>query len=294
MNGPRATSRLGFVGLGNMGRPMAANLAKAGFELVVHDKAGTAARAPAGAQVADSLAEVAASAASMLLSLPDGPASLAVARALTGLADRATTVVIDLSTIGIPAAEQAARILAESEIAYADAPVSGGTAGARAGTVTVMWGGPVELMERHRAAIEAISANAFHVGDQPGQGQAMKLLNNFLSATAMTATSEAVTFGLANGLDLDLMLAVLNVSSGRNTATSDKFPNRIATGRYDAGFQTALLAKDVRLYLEGVRAIDGPAEVGAAVADIWRRAAAAMPASDFTRIYDFVRAAAPD
>ena len=117
----------------------------------------------------------------------------------------------------------------------------------------------------------------------------MKLLNNFLSATAMAATSEAVTFGLAHGLDLALILAVLNVSSGQNTATSDKFPNRIATGTYDAGFHTALLAKDVRLYQEDARAAGTPNEVGSTISEIWRRADLAMPGSDFTRIYDFVR-----
>ena len=284
-------TRFGFVGLGNMGRPMAANLAEAGFDLVVHDAAGTAARAPADTTVAESLAEVAATAETIFLSLPDGPASVAVAEALAGLVARATTTVIDLSTIGISAAERAAEILAARSIAYADAPVSGGTSGARAGTITVMWGGDARLLERHRAAIEAFSGHAFHVGDKPGQGQAMKLSNNFLSATAMVATSEAVIFGLAHGLDLALMLSVLNVSSGRNTATSDKFPNRIATGTYDAGFHTALLAKDVRLYLEGVQATGTPAEVGAMVADIWRRAALAMPGSDYTRVYEFVRRA---
>ena len=289
MSAPDLPTRFGFVGLGNMGRPIAVNLAAAGFDLVVHDAAGTAARAPADTTVAESLAQVAATAETIFLSLPDGVASVEVAEALAGLDARATTTVIDLSTIGIPAAEQAAEILAARSIAYADAPVSGGAAGARAGTITVMWGGDARLLERHRAAIEAFSGNAFHVGDKPGQGQAMKLSNKFLTATAMVATSEAVTFGLAHGLDLDLMLSVLNVSSGQNTATSDKFPNRIATGTYDAGFHTALLAKDVRLYLEGVQATGTPAEVGAMVADIWRRAALAMPGSDYTRIYDFVR-----
>ena len=291
MSAPDLPTRFGFVGLGNMGRPMAANLAKAGFDLVVHDAAGTAARAPAATVIAESLAEVAATAETIFMSLPDGVASVAVAEALAGSGTRATTTVVDLSTIGIPAAERAAEILAAQAIAYADAPVSGGTAGARAGTITVMWGGDARLLERHRGAIDAFCGNAFHVGDKPGQGQAMKLANNFLSATAMVATSEAVTFGLAHGLDLALMLNVLNVSSGQNTATSDKFPNRIATGTYDAGFHTTLLAKDVGLYLEGARASGTPAEVGAMVAEIWRRAGQAMPGSDFTRIYEFVRGA---
>ncbi len=289
-----AAARFGFAGLGQMGGPMAANMAAAGFDLSVHDKAGTAERAPEGAKPAATLAELAANAETLFLSLPDGAATLGVARELAAMEDRATTVVVDLSTIGPEAAKEAGGLLGEAGVTYVDAPVSGGQSGARAGTITVMWAGPADVLEAHRDVMMSICKNLFHVGPTPGQGQAMKLLNNFLSATAMAATSEAVAFGLSQGLDMKTILDVVNVSSGRNTATSDKFPNRIATGRYDAGFQTALLAKDVRLYLEGVRANDGPAEVGAAVADIWRRAAAAMPASDFTRIYDFVRGAVAD
>ena len=282
--------RLGFVGLGNMGGPMAANLAEAGFDLIVHDIAGAAERAPAGATTAGSLAEAAHVAETLFLSLPDGAATLSVAGELAAMAERATSVVIDLSTIGIEAARKAHAVLAEAGIAYADAPVSGGRAGARAGTLTVMWAGPGELLESHRAALTAIAGNVPHVGESAGQGQAMKLINNFLSATAMAATSEGMAFGLTQDLDLETMLDAVNVSTGRNTASLDKFPNRIVTGSYDAGFHTALMAKDMALYLECVRAAGAPAAVGGAVAALWRDADTAMPGSDFTRIYDFVRA----
>ena len=285
-------ARFGFVGLGAMGGPMAANIAAAGFDLIVYDKAGTEALTPAGARAAASLADVGGAAVTVFLSLPDGAATLAVAGELAALGGRAVSVVVDLSTIGIAAAEQAHAVLAGAGVAYVDAPVSGGQAGARAGTVTVMWAGPAALLESHRAVLEAMARNPLHVGDRAGQGQAMKLINNFLSATAMAATSEAMAFGLAQGLQLQTMLDVVNVSTGRNTATSDKFPNRIQTGTYDAGFQMALMAKDVRLYLETVRAADTPAAVGAAVMELWRRADAAMPGSDFTRIYEFVRGGA--
>ena len=102
--------------------------------------------------------------------------------------------------------------------------MSGGAAGARAGTISLMFGGPAAVLEAHRAVFDAFAGNVFHVGEPRGQGQAMKLLNNFLSATALAATSEALAFGAAHGLDLATMIDVLNVSTGRNSATVDKFP----------------------------------------------------------------------
>ncbi len=289
-----APARFGFVGLGNMGGPMAANVAAAGFDLAVHDKAGSAALAPQGARPVDSLAELAAATDTVFLSLPDGPVSIAVATEIAAAPERAVSTVIDTSTIGIAAATDAHGILAEAGIAYIDAPVSGGSAGARAATISLMWAGPADLLDAHRAVCGALSKNIFHVGLRPGQGQAMKLLNNFLSATAMVATSEAVGFGLTRGLEMTTMLDVLNVSSGRNSATGDKFPNRIATGSYDAGFHTALMTKDAVLYLENARAAGVPDAVGALVAEIWQRCNEALPDSDFTRVYDFIRGAAAE
>ena len=126
------------------------------------------------------------------------------------------------------------------------------------------------------------------VGERPGMAQAVKLANNFLSATALAATSEAVAFGLSVGLEMTTMLEVLNAASGSNTATADKFPNHVVTGRYASGFSNTLMDKDVGLYLRAVEARGGPSEVSAVVAEIWRRFAAADAGADFTRIYPFV------
>ncbi|MCH8238384.1 MAG: NAD(P)-dependent oxidoreductase [Proteobacteria bacterium] len=283
-----AARRFGFAGLGQMGGPMAANMAAAGFDLLVHDKAGTAERAPEGAKPAATLAELAAKAQTLFLSLPDGAATLGVARELAAMEDRTSTVVVDLSTIGPEAAKEADGLLAKAGVTYIDAPVSGGQSGARAGTITVMWAGPADVLEAHRDVMMSICKNLFHVGQTPGQGQAMKLLNNFLSATAMAATSEAVAFGLSQGLDMKTILDVVNVSSGRNTASSDKFPDRVLTGTFDAGFKTRLLTKDVRLYLENAQAAGTPSDVGSAVAGLWRRFNEASEDSDFTLIYEFI------
>ena len=290
--------RYGFLGLGNMGGPMAANIAAAGIDLVVHDKAGTEARAPAGATVAAGAAEVAAAAATVFLSLPDGAASVAVAHSIAAAAEsepgRAASLVVDLSTIGIDAAREAHGILAGAGVAYVDAPVSGGQAGARAGTITIMWAGPEGILDSHQAALDAMAGNVFRVGGAPGQGQTMKLLNNFLSASAMVATTEAVTFGQSQGLELATMLDVINVSTGRNAASADKFPNRILSGTFDSGFAMALMAKDLRLYRDNARVSGTPSPIGEGLADLWDAADAALPGADFTRIYDFIRKGAKD
>jgi 3-hydroxyisobutyrate dehydrogenase-like beta-hydroxyacid dehydrogenase len=116
----------------------------------------------------------------------------------------------------------------------------------------------------------------------------MKLLNNYLSATALAATSEAIAFGVAEGLEMGVILEVLNVSTGRNSASVDKFPNRVVTGTYDAGFHTRLMAKDLRLFLDSVARTGTAATVAESVSDVWQRADAALPGSDFTQIWQFV------
>jgi 3-hydroxyisobutyrate dehydrogenase len=279
---------LGFVGLGNIGAPMAARLARAGYELWCFDAAGCDDRLPAGATAAHSAGDVATRADSALLSLPDGRATLQVAEAVCAASDRRVTTVIDLSTVGPAAAREAAALLDRVGVAYVDGPVSGGVEGARRGTLSLMFAGPAAVLDAHRGVFETFAGNIFHVGNDPGQGQAMKMLNNFLSATALAATSEALTFGQAHGLDLVVMLDVLNASTGRNSATTDKFPSRILTGSYDAGFQTALMAKDLRLYVDTVGEVGTADTVGHAVSKVWQRADAALPGSDFTRIWDFV------
>ena len=283
-----STPVYGFLGLGNMGAPMAANIAAAGFDVVGYDAAGTKDRKPEGVRGADSVAEVVRLADTVLLSVPDGRVSLAIADQIVDIADRRATVVIDLSTIGPVAAQEAALRLSEVEVTYADGPVSGGVAGARARTIALMFGGPTDVFEAHRDVLASFAGNVFHVGEQAGQGQAMKLLNNFLSATALAATSEAFALGQAYGLDLETMLDVVNVSTGRNSATYDKFPNRVLTGTYDTGFHTRLMAKDMRLFNSVAAEIGTLHEVSQAVGAVWNACEDAMPASDFSEIWKYV------
>ena len=279
----------GFIGLGQMGQPMAANIAKAGFNPVCFDSAGTIERTPQGAISAASPEEVAARADSIFLSLPNGKIVQSVIEQIIASPKRRISTVIDLSTIGPEASRAADVSLKEAGITFIDAPVSGGRAGALAGTVTLIWAGPNAELERHRAIIDAFCGNPFHVGDAPGQGQALKLLNNFLSATAMAATSEAILFGLSHGLEMKTMLDVVNVSTGQNTATRDKFPQRILTGTYDAGFFAEHLNKDVQLYINEVHQAATPSQVGDIISDIWQSGTDSFePGTDFTRIYDYI------
>src|SRR5262245_2212635 len=186
---------IGWIGLGQMGHRMSRHLAAAGHDLVVAD-AATTERAPPGAKIARSNAEVAALADIVILSLPDGTVSEAVAREIAAASPRKVKTVIDTSTIGIKAAEAASATLAGADIAFVDAPVSGGTTGAEKATLAIMLACPKETYERLKPLV-SLMGKPFYVGPKPGQGQAVKLLNNFLSATALAATSEAIAFGVS-------------------------------------------------------------------------------------------------
>jgi 3-hydroxyisobutyrate dehydrogenase len=278
------TGTVGFVGLGNMGSVLASNLVGTGHPVVAHDIAGPE-RAPAGAAYAGSVAEVARRADVVVLSLPDGAASEQVARQVAAADGRRAAYVADTSTIGIAAAQAIAAFLAGHDVAYVDAPVSGGVSGARARTLAVMYAGPDDACAHVLPVLAGLSDRRHRVGDRAGLGQAMKLANNFLAATALAATSEAVAFGLAAGLDMGTMLEVLNVSSGQNSATRDKFPSQVLTGRYAAGFTNTLMAKDVRLYLRAVEEAAGTPAIGELIASVWDQFADAEPGADFTRIF---------
>jgi len=278
---------VGFVGLGNMGSALASNLAQSGFSVVAHDALGSQ-RAPAVVEHVAAVAEVARRTEVVVLSLPDGAASEQVAREILAAGDRETTHVVDTSTVGVQAAQSVAALLGEDGIVYVDAPVSGGVAGARARTLTVMYAASDDACAHVEGVLAGLSDRRHRVGDRPGLAQAMKLANNFLSATALAATSEAIAFGQSVGLDMATMLEVLNSASGQSAATADKFPNHVLTGRYASGFTNSLMAKDVQLYLRAVEEQGGPSSLGALTASVWEKFAAAEPGVDFTRIYPFV------
>jgi 3-hydroxyisobutyrate dehydrogenase-like beta-hydroxyacid dehydrogenase len=266
---------VGFVGLGRMGRALADNLVAAGFRLVTYDLAGPGRNPPDAAFVA-SVADVA------------RRASVEVAHQLAGTDDRRTGHVVDTSTIGLVAAGAVDSVLADAGVGYVDAPVSGGVAGARSRSLMVMYAGGDAACAAVAPVLAGLSDRRHRVGDRPGMGQAMKLANNFLSAMALAATSEAVAFGQAVGLEMSTMIDVLNSSSGQNTATTDKFPNHVVTGRYGAGFTNSLMAKDARLFVDAVHSRQLEPVFGELAALVWERFAADQPGADFTRIFPYL------
>ncbi|WP_079179076.1 NAD(P)-dependent oxidoreductase [Streptomyces humi] len=277
---------VGFVGLGNMGSVLAGNLVAAGHMVVTHDALGPR-RSPAGAVHVASVAEVAGRTDVLVLSLPDGPACEQVAREILAVPERRVRCVVDTSTVGPAAARAVAALLAGGGVGYVDAPVSGGVAGARARTLTVMYAGADEACACAEGVLAGLSDRRRRVGDRPGPAQALKLANNFLAATALAATSEAVAFGVAAGLEMATMLDVLNESSGQSAASRDKFPAQVLTGRYAAGFTNSLMDKDVRLYLRAVGEQGGAAAIAQVTGNVWERFARAEPGADFTRIFPF-------
>jgi len=175
-------------------------------------------------------------------------------------------------------------MLAKKNIAQIDSPVSGGVAGAVKGTLAVMVSGPQDHIDTVKDAL-TVFGKVFVVGNKPGMAQTMKLANNFLSATAMAATSEAVVMGVKAGLDPSIMVDVINAGSGRNTASTDKFPKAIIPRTFNLGFATALMLKDVRLCLDEAKALEVPNEVMRAVLDAWETANSEIGGDkDFTTV----------
>ncbi len=279
---------LGFIGLGRMGSPMSGRLVAAGHRVVGFDAAGLEGRLPESALPAASVEGVAGRAGTVFLSLPHGEVSRAVCAEIAAAAGRRAHTVVELSTIGMAAARTCAELLAAEGLVYVDAPVSGGVAGARAGTLAMMVGAEAARFVALHPVLRVLANNCFRVGDRPGHGQAMKLLNNFISAAALASTSEAVVFGQRIGLDPALMIDVINVSSGRTTASTDKFPRSVIPRTYDFGFAGALMAKDATLYAQEAAQADVPHELGTLVARIWQEFDADCPGADFTYLHKYL------
>jgi 3-hydroxyisobutyrate dehydrogenase-like beta-hydroxyacid dehydrogenase len=277
---------LGFVGVGRMGGPMAARLLDAGYRLCVYDVSAEAA-APLvarGAQLAASPAEVASAADIVLVSLPTPDVVRQVALGGNGgiINGSRVRLMIDLSTTGPGVAGEVAAQLAERRIGWVDAPVSGGVTGAKAGTLAVMVSCPKPALQEVEPILK-VFGRLFHTGEKPGLAQSAKLANNLLAATALAATSEVMAMGVKAGLDARVLIDIINASSGRNSATQDKFPRAVLPGTFDFGFATGLSYKDVRLCVEEAEALGVPMVVGAAVREMLAITKARFGAdSDFT------------
>jgi len=264
--------RLGFVGVGNMGLPMAQRLLSKGYSLTVFDVRSEAVRPliEGGAQLAKSPADLASRVETVLVSLPTPEIVHEVALGTNGLVIGSTIrVYVDLSTTGPEISEVVASHLSKKGIKVLDAPVSGGVPGAEKGTLTVMVSGPMSVYEQIRPVLDVIGKNIFYIGQKSGLAQMMKLINNLLSATALAASSEAFVLGVKAGLEPETMLKVINASSGRNSATEDKFPRSILPRTFDWGFKSDLIFKDMKLCLEQAELLSVPMWVGNAVRQLW-------------------------
>lgn len=285
-----ANRRIGFIGLGNMGGPIAARIAGGGFDLKVFDVADPVQRAPLAKEYAASAAGAAEGVEIVFLCLPAARISTAVAKEIAAIRDARPKVVVETSTIGPSAAREAHAILAEAGIGYVDAPVSGGVARAHTGALSSMAAGSGAHIAEATPPMSTYAANIRHVGERPGQGQAMKLANNYASIATLIATSEAISYGLRQGLTMDGMLAVMNAAAGESFATKVHFPKHIVNGAYDSAAAASIVWKDLSLFVEEA----GGGSAAVPVADAVRRTfgefmQTADPNADWLHVYEFIR-----
>jgi len=290
-----APSRVGLVGLGNMGRPIAARLRAGGVRLTVFDVRPDAVQRVAdacGAEPAASLAALGRTSDVVITLLPNGAAVRQAVldpgddRLLDGMV--AGSVLVDMGSSSPTGTRALGAALAEHGIAMVDAPVSGGVRGAEAGTLAIMVGGEPAVVDRCRPLLELVGARVFVTGPL-GSGHAMKALNNLVSAAGLVAAGEALLVGRRFGLDPTLMLEVLNASTGRNYATEQKLAQYVLSRSYAAGFSLGLMLKDLTAATELARETGTELALGAACHAVWARAADALGGdADHTEVVRFL------
>jgi 3-hydroxyisobutyrate dehydrogenase-like beta-hydroxyacid dehydrogenase len=275
MSSSEQESQIGFIGVGVMGRPMARRLIEAGHSLIVYDRDehAVAELAALGARAAGSVREVADNAGIVFTSLPTPAVFKQVALGDGGLIEgRTLKILVDLSTVGSRTEKEVADGLLAKGIATVDAPVSGGAAGAKKGTPAIMAAGKPAAVNEVQALFE-VFGKVFVVGEEPGQGQLLKLLNNMLSSTAFAITSEAFVAGARGGLDPEVMMSVINAGSGKNGATLDKFPKQVLPRSFEFGFPIGSVCKDIGLAVDECQALGVPMWVGSVARQVWNYAA---------------------
>lgn len=270
-----ASETLGFVGLGNMGAPMARRLAGAGYRLVVADAVPAAVerfRADVQCEAAASLQALGAACRIVITMLPDGKIVRNVLLGDGGVASGLTagSLVIDMTSASPVGTRALVGELAARGITLVDAPVSGGVGRAVEGKLAIMAGGDAEVLARCKPILEAMG-QTFITG-AAGSGHAMKALNNYLSAAALATAAEAVLAGQRFGLDPELMIRIFNASTGRNTATDHKFPKFVLPRTFNSGFALGLMAKDLRLALELAQDCGAPTDLLEPCVEMWAHA----------------------
>lgn len=270
---------IGFIGLGRMGQPMAANLAKEGFAVRSFDLTGSG--------TCGSAREAAEGADMLITMLPDDDAVReAVLDALPAL--KAGAVVVDMSSCDPAATRALGLALAKNGIEMVDAPVSGAQAKAIDATLTIMAGGEAAAIARVSPVLEKMGSRIVHVGPL-GAGHAVKALNNYLGAAGTLAGFEALLVARAFGLEPKTMLEAINASTGRNSTTERKIPQQVLTGAFASGFKLALMAKDVGIAARLARDLGIDAPYLRKTLELWRAAQKHLPAAtDHTEIFHFL------
>jgi 3-hydroxyisobutyrate dehydrogenase len=273
---------IGFIGLGNMGVPMAANLAQAGYQVIAFDLDAERAQDFAkehSARATTDLAELGKSVDAIVTMLPTGKEVRDVlfnAQGGTLAANlKAGTYVIDMSSADPVGTRTLGKDLAVRNITLVDAPVSGGMPRAKDGSLAIMIGGDAAAIAAVKPLLSKMGQKLFEVGGL-GCGHAMKALNNFLAATSFTAAAEAVTVGRRFGLDPATMMDVVNVSTGRSFASENLIKQHVLSGTFGTGFTLGLLAKDVGIAADLAEQIGVGAPVGQLIRDMWADAREAV------------------
>jgi 3-hydroxyisobutyrate dehydrogenase len=285
---------VGFVGVGSMGWPMATRLVHAGFDVIVHDaqpgRAESFAR-DVGGRAAPDAATVVDACDALITMLPN---SLHVSEVVgaVGTSWRAGSVVVEMSS-GVPATTQAlAAELAEHGVALVDCPVSGGVARAETGSLAILAGGAPDVVQRVRPLLDAMGGSVHHCG-AVGAGQAMKALNNMMSAAGFLVGVEVLLAGRRFGLVPDRMVEVLNASSGMNNSTQRKFAQFVLSRTFDSGFGLDLMAKDLGIAADIAREAGVATPLSALCAQLWASAANVLgPGCDHTEMTRFSEAIA--
>lgn len=271
------------VGLGNMGMAMLAHLRAGGIAVSAWDldPAKRAAAAGLGATAPDAIEDL--DAGVLVLSLPHAKATEAVLAALLPRL-KAGAVIADTSTLDPIAVRGFAARCAAAGVDYLDTPVSGGPAGAAAGTLAMMVGGEAAALDRARPVLDRLAARIVHVGAS-GAGQVAKLVNNLLVATNLVTAAEALRMGAKAGVAPETLVQVINAATGRSAATEVNFPRWILSGAFDSGFTAGLMRKDVRLALDLAAAVGAPLDATARAAANWEALSGTVPdGEEFNRL----------
>jgi 3-hydroxyisobutyrate dehydrogenase-like beta-hydroxyacid dehydrogenase len=244
---------IGFIGLGSIGRPMAEKVLEGGYPMVVFDVSEPAMASFRGrADLATSPAEVADRAEIVVACLTSAAIyRRAVLDAETGLiAGRTMTIYLHVGTNGAATVNELAEALAKRGIATIDVPMTGGPGRARLGALTAMASGPRDAFDRAEPVVRCYASKVVYLGEAPGRGQVMKVVNNMMSLANLAMACEALVVGTKAGLDLETMLDVINNGSGQNTASSNKVPNHILPRTFDFGGSLGVVTKDLRAFLD--------------------------------------------